>query len=112
MLNVGAAPIHLYLPPTDMRKSFNSLSALVYAHLGRPEDGSYFVFINRRKTHVKILYWDRDGLALWYKRLARGQFVLPSVADGRLTLSRRDLTLLLEGVTPRRQALRHEVKSY
>lgn len=107
MLNVGAAPIHLYLPPTDMRNSFCGLSALVYAHLGRPEDGSYFVFVNRRKTHVKILYWDRDGLALWYKRLAKGQFVLPPAAGGRAALSRRDLTLLLEGVTPRRQALRH-----
>lgn len=108
MLNVGSAPIHLCLAPTDMRKSFRGLSALIYACLGRPEDGAYYVFVNRRKTHVKILYWDRDGPAIWYKRLVRGQFAAPRGQSGRLTLSRRDLTLLLEGVTPKRKALRCE----
>lgn len=109
MLNVGAASIHLHLPPTDMRKSFHGLSALVYACGERPETGSYYVFVNRRKTHVKILYWDHDGLALWYKRLAKGQFRVPDPAGGRIRLSRRDLMLLLEGVTPRRQAKRCKI---
>jgi transposase len=110
MLNVGAAPIHLCLLPTDMRKSFNSLSSLVYAWGDRPETGSYYVFVNRRKTHVKILYWDHDGLALWYKRLAKGQFMMPRPESGRVCLSRRELMLLLEGVTPQRQAKRCEIQ--
>lgn len=109
MLNVGAAPIHLYLPPTDMRKSFHGLSALVYACGERPEAGAYYVFVNRRKTHVKILYWDHDGLVLWYKRLAKGQFRVPPPCGGRVVLSRRQLMLLLEGITPRRQAKRCEI---
>ncbi|MDT8442642.1 MAG: IS66 family insertion sequence element accessory protein TnpB [Desulfuromonadales bacterium] len=109
MLNVGAAPIHLCLLPTDMRKSFHGLSALVYACGERPETGAYYVFVNRRKTHVKILYWDHDGLALWYKRLAKGQFRVPAPSGGRVRLSRRELMMLLEGVTPRRQAKRCEI---
>lgn len=85
-----------------MRKSFRGLSALIYAHLGRPEDGAYYVFVNRRRTHVKVLYFDGDGLAIWYKRLAQGQFTLPEASGEKVALTRRTLSLLLEGVTPRR----------
>ena len=81
-----------------MRKSFRGLSALVYTHLGCPEDGTYYVFLNRRKSHVKILYWDGDGLAVWYKRLESGQFVMPKAVGSKLELDRRSLGLLLEGV--------------
>ncbi len=52
----GDRPIYLYLQPTDMRKSFHGLSMLVYQHEGRPDDGAYYVFINRPKTHVKIMF--------------------------------------------------------
>ena len=81
-----------------MRKSFRGLSGLVYAHLGRPEDGTYYVFVNRRRTHVKILYWDGDGLALWYKRLEKGRFEIPRRQGSKVELDRRGLSLLLEGV--------------
>ena len=111
MLSVtGAARIFLYVPPTDMRRSFTGLSALVYRHLGRPEDGSYYVFVNRRHTHVKILYFDGDGLAIWYKRLERGCFAMPECRDGRMELDRRRLALLLEGVVPLRMKPRYRLE--
>jgi len=111
MLSISSnTGIFLYLKPTDMRKSFCGLSRLVYAHLGCPQDGHYYVFVNRRRTHVKILYWDGDGLALWYKRLEKGQFVVPEHEGGKLELDRRDLALLLEGVTPLRKEGRFSLK--
>ena len=98
----GSSRIFLYLRPTDMRRSFAGLGALVYQHLGRPDDGSYYVFVNRRRTHVKILYWDGDGLALWSKRLEKGCFSVPPCRDGKVEMDRRHLALLLEGVVPLR----------
>ena len=106
----AATRIYLYLRPCDMRKSFDALCGLVRSELGAdPLSGSLFVFCNRRRNMVKLLYWDRDGFALWYKRLAKGQFKVPKPANGRVVLSRRELMLLLEGVTPRRQAKRCEI---
>ena len=89
-----------------MRKSFRGLSALVHEHLGRPEDGTYYVFVNRRRTHVKVLHFDGDGLAIWYKRLEQGQFSLPRSVGRRMKLTRRTLALLLEGITPKRMSHR------
>jgi len=101
MLSIsGSIPIFLYMQPTDMRKSFRGLSALVYAHRGRPEDGAYYVFVNRSRTHVKVLYWDGDGLAIWYKRLEEGRFVMPQAEGDRVQLDRRRLAMLLEGIVP------------
>jgi len=96
----GDRPIYLYLRPTDMRKSFHGLSVLVYRHGGRPDDGAYYVFLNRLKTHVKIMFWDGDGSALFYKRLEKGTFILPPAEGEKVCLDRRQLTLLLEGVVP------------
>ena len=102
----GSNPIFLFMQPTDMRKSFRGLSALVYRHAGRPEDGSYYVFVNRTRTHVKVLYWDGDGLAIWYKRLEKGRFVIPQAEGDRVELDRRALTMLLEGIVPLRMKKR------
>lgn len=98
------------MQPTNMRKSFRGLSALVYQHLGRPEDGAYYVFVNRRRTHVKILHWDGDGLAIWYKRLEKGCFVMPRAEGSRVELDRRRLTMLLEGIVPLRTKARFSLK--
>jgi transposase len=70
---------------TDMRRSFDGLSALVRNHLGHdPLDGSGFLFVNRRRTQLKVLYFDGDGFCVWSKRLEQGQFaVQPSAACGR-----------------------------
>ncbi|NOY82013.1 MAG: IS66 family insertion sequence element accessory protein TnpB [Kiritimatiellaeota bacterium] len=101
MLSIGGGDrILLYTAPTDMHKSFRGSSALVYRYRGGPESGVYYVFVNRRRTHVKIFYWDGDGLALWYKRLEKGCFAVPPVRDGRIELDRCQLALLLEGVVP------------
>jgi transposase len=94
--------IFLHVPATDLRKSFDGLSGLVRSAFGAdPCDGSWYLFFNRRRDRVKILYWDRDGLALWYKRLESGTFeALRAVGDSAtLELDVTQLTLLLNGVT-------------
>jgi transposase len=94
------ARIYLRRTPTDMRKSFDGLSGLIRNEFLRdPLTGDVFVFMNRRRDLLKALYWDRDGFALWCKRLERGRFVLPNgeAAD----IDRMALTLLLEGVKAR-----------
>ena len=98
--------IFLCTLPTDMRKSFDTLSGLVQTHLGQdPLSGDLFVFRSRRGDRIKLLYWDSDGLAIWYKRLEEGSYLLPA-ADGRreaagehgLLLRPAELALLLDGV--------------
>ena len=86
--------------PADMRRSLDGLAALTRQGLGaNPLSGHLFVFRNRTGDRVKILYWDRSGLALWYKRLERGTFRLPDGADkDRIEMSTADLFLILEGV--------------
>ena len=98
MIAVAAAGrIFLRRVPTDMRKSFDGLSGIVRGEFGRdPLSGDLFVFVNRRRDFVKALYWERDGLALWSKRLERGRFA-PG-ADGPAEIGREELALLLEGV--------------
>jgi transposase len=67
--------IFLYSQPCDMRKSFDGLSGIVRGELGREPDGqSLFLFINRRRDRIKALWWDTDGLVLFYKRLESGTF--------------------------------------
>jgi transposase len=91
-----------------MRKSFDGLCGVIRSELGAdPLSGSLFVFCNRRRNMVKLLYWDRDGYVLWYKRLERGCFRLPatSASDGRI--DRWQLNMLLEGVVPQKVSRRY-----
>ena len=92
-----------------MRKSFSGLCALVYQYRQKPNDGSYYVFVNRLKTHIKILYWDGDGLALWYKRLEKGTFVIPDDPEETVVLDRRQLSMLMEGIIPRKIKVRYSL---
>lgn len=72
----GQIRVHLFGRPTDMRKSFDGLYALTRNELQQdPLSGRLFVFINRRGTQIKVLYFDRSGFCLWAKRLERGRFI-------------------------------------
>ncbi len=90
---------YLYREATDMRKSFDGLCGVVRSGLGRdPLSGEVFVFINRRRTHIKLLVWDRSGFVLYYKRLEAGTFEIPaSPTQGLLRWDQ--LLLMLEGVS-------------
>ncbi len=91
--------ILLYTVPVDMRKSYNGLIALVSGELkDDPLTGKRFVFINKRKTHMKILYFDRTGYCIWYKRLEQGQFNFRTNTQGKASLNWTDLQLLIEGL--------------
>jgi transposase len=93
--------IFLFAGPTDMRKGHDGLSALVRREVGAELfSGHLFVFVSRRGDRVKILSWDRGGLALWYKRLEKGRFRLPRIteASASVELDAGELSLLLEGL--------------
>jgi len=101
VLSVGSERVFLHRAPANLRLSFAGLSALVEREFpGRLLDGSLFVFVNRRRTLVKVLRWEGDGLSLWCKRLERGTFRVSP--DGRSELSRREFAMLLEGIRPKR----------
>lgn len=84
-----------------MRKSFDGLSGLVRNELGRdPMNGEVYVFLNRQRSLIKLLVWDRSGWALWAKRLERGSYELPRGAEGDgVVLSWPELMLILEGIS-------------
>jgi len=91
--------VYLGLGTTDMRKSIDSLSILVSEHLEQdPFSGHFFVFCNRRRTILKILYWDRNGFCLWHKRLEQDKFCWPKGEKELDALSSRELNWLLEGL--------------
>ena len=105
MLNSFPRPIYISVRPVDMRKSFDGLAAIVKNCFQKdPLDGTFFVFINRSADRIKILYWDRDGYALWYKRLEAGRFRIPvALVDGIkpvALISAAGLAMILEGIEP------------
>lgn len=97
--------IHLCTEPTDMRRGFDGLSGMVVALLEQdPLSGHLFVFRNRNRDKLKVLYWDTDGLAVWYKRLEQGTFQFPT--DGKdkdelaagVEITTSELSMLLGGI--------------
>ena len=96
--------IYFCAQPTDMRKSFDTLAAVVREWLGHdPLSGHLFVFRSRRGDRVKLLWWDRDGLVLHYKRLERGTFRFPASPDPQarsIEISSQELSLVLWGIDP------------
>ena len=95
----AAVRVYLAKDPADMRKSFDGLSALVAGPLELdPLSGHLFVFLNKRRDRIKILYWDRDGLAVWAKRLENGTFRIPQATAGRIEMTTADLAALLAGI--------------
>ena len=100
--------VFLAAQPTDMRRSFDGLVALTRSALSQdPLSGHLFAFINRRRTMIKAVYWDRNGYCLVAKRLEKGTFVLPVAKDGTvLEVEAVELTLLLEGIDLSKARLR------
>lgn len=95
----GQVRVHVYGEPVDMRKSYDGLYAVTRQKLGQdPLSGRLFVFINRRATQMKVLYWDRTGFCVWAKRLEQGRFL----SDWRCVRTREidwtGLKMLLEGI--------------
>jgi transposase len=99
-----AVRIWVCLRPTDMRKSFDGLAAMTRQVLLQDPiaSGHLFVFVSRRADRLKALWWDRDGYALYAKRLERGTFRLPAgEGEGEaVALSPAELAMLLEGIEP------------
>ncbi len=97
--------VYLCTTPTDMRRGFDGLSGMAQSLLAQdPLSGHLFVFRNRNRDKLKILYWDQDGLAIWYKRLEQGTFQFPTDLKPKdeiqvgVEISARDLSLLLGGI--------------
>lgn len=101
MLTVGAATrVFLAAGVTDLRKSFDGLWAIAEGRLeSDPTSGHLFVFCNRRRDRIKVLYWDGSGAWVCTKRLEGGRFSWPEEQFGpRVTLSREELAMLLGGI--------------
>lgn len=93
--------VFLHTPATDLRKGFDALCGLVTTAFGQdPTSGHLFLFVNRRRDRIKILYWDRDGLAIWYKRLEIGSFQIPTNCTKAVSIemTATQLTLILSGI--------------
>lgn len=103
MINLPSSlKIFVSTQPADMRRSFDGLAAMVkYILREDPLSGHLFVFRNRKGDRAKVLFWDKSGFVIWYKRLEKGTFRFPRQAreEGQsLELSAGELTLLLEGI--------------
>lgn len=91
--------IFLAVEPADMRCGFDGLTARVQGLLDKdPFSGHLFVFCNRRRNRIKILFWDRSGFCLWYKRIEKGTFHLPEATGSSVCIEAAELALLLEGI--------------
>jgi transposase len=99
----GNIQVWVATAPVDMRKSFDGLAEVVRAFLGHdPLSGHLFVFRNRSGQRVKVLWWDKNGLALYYKRIEKGTFSMPAplaAGDKSVAISAGELAKLLAGCT-------------
>lgn len=99
----GQIRVHLYGEPTDMRKSYDGLQALArHAMQSDPLDGALYVFVNRRGSQLKCLYFDRSGFCIWAKRLEAGRFISDWKQVRTREMDWTGLKLLLEGLEGKR----------
>jgi transposase len=99
MLPKNPQRVFLAVGHTDMRKAINGLSIMVEQAMAlNPFSGDLFVFCNRARTIIKILYWDRNGFCLWHKRLEKHRFKWPMVPDEVVTIGASQLNWLLAGL--------------
>ena len=109
----GQIRVYLYGRPVDMRSAFDGLYALTRNGLQQdPLSGHLFVFINRRATQMKVLYWDRTGFCVWAKRLEAGRFLSDWKTVATREMDWTGLKLLLEGIEPKhiRKRYKHPLK--
>jgi transposase len=110
MLQISGSQLYyLYRPFADMRKSFDSLAGLVVTGMSKsPTCGEVFIFINRRRNQIKLLFWEGDGFSIYYKRLEKGTYEIPVPGPGTssLYITSSELRWMLEGVSLRSIKLR------
>lgn len=111
---VAHSPIYLANYPVDMRKSINGLMLIIHSEFGHnPTSGAYYIFCNRACDKLKVLYWDTNGFALWYKRLEKHRFQFRYRTDQRLELNADQFQYLLSGLPwyqyPTRQKLQYQI---
>ncbi|HEU5366281.1 MAG TPA: IS66 family insertion sequence element accessory protein TnpB [Hanamia sp.] len=103
MLHLSAScKYYLHRQPTDMRKGFDSLSGIVISELKMDVlSGAVFIFINKKHNQVKLLLWEGDGFAIYYKRLEKGTYEMPVAAknNGEFSISHEALQHILQGVS-------------
>lgn len=99
MLSASSARIWLYTGIADMRKQFDGLAALVNNQLHmQAQQGDWFVFVNRKRTMMKVLYYHQGGYCLWSKRLERGTFAKVAGSEGKIALNTAQLQCLIDGI--------------
>ena len=102
MLSVAStARVYLYMQAVDMRRSYDGLHAIIQSEFTRViRQGDYFMFINRRRDRIKIIWWDKDGLAIFMKRLESGSIQRPIVDSNSksLIIDHAELSMLLTGI--------------
>jgi transposase len=110
MLHLSAScSYYLYSGHADMRKSFDGLCGIIKSQMAlNALSGAVFIFMNRRRTQVKLLHWESDGFSIYYKRLEKGTFELPATSSRSLTvaLDVRQLQFILQGVSLRKVVYR------
>lgn len=92
---------YLHRSPADMRKGFDSLSGIVSSQMQRSaSSGDIFIFLNKNRTHIKLLLWEGDGFALYYKRLEQGTYELPVCSNSDITMpiTSQQLQFILQGI--------------
>lgn len=105
----GNARLFFCRTPINMRKSFEGLSATVEQLFpGELLSGAFFIFLNKSKDHLKVLFWDQDGFVIYFKRLEKGTFLWEWGSSA--ILDRRAFFMLLEGITPKRLQTRFSLQ--
>jgi transposase len=112
LLSSVQTKVYLAIGNTDMRKAINGLSILVQESMELdPFSGHLFVFCNRKRNIIKILYWDRNGFCLWSKRLEKHFFRWPESCEEVMKIDQRELMWLVDGLEINQQKA-HERLSY
>lgn len=114
MLHLSAScAYYLYSGHTDMRKGFDGLCGIVKSEMSlNALTGSVFIFLNRRRTHIKLLLWEGDGFSIYYKRLEKGTYEVPAYTGGSsvIPMDVRQLQLILQGVSLKKVSFRRRLQ--